>query len=168
MFVFATQSFRLNRRRKLNFMLMRALFFRQSGTNRIVNKIPYSRYTCCTFTYGTRGIDFTAKNFKEERRRPCTSTGGVSIQLSEALLAIRAGENMRASSSSSSFWYHMSLHSIFQSTLASGCWPNTGGSIIIWSAPRVLLDYSPTSRGRRVRNVTRRYKTNLECRHASM
>lgn len=34
-----------------------------------------------------------------------TSTGGVFIQLSEALLASNAGENMRSSSSSSSPWY---------------------------------------------------------------
>lgn len=37
--------------------------------------------------------------------RAATSTGGVSIQLSEARRAMRAGEYMR-SSSSSSFWYH--------------------------------------------------------------
>lgn len=38
-----------------------------------------------------------------------TSTGGVSIQLSDARLASKAGENMRSSSSSSSPWYHSML-----------------------------------------------------------
>lgn len=46
-----------------------------------------------------------------------TSNGAVSIQLSDARRASRAGENMRSSSSSSSSWYQCILENISKFSL---------------------------------------------------